>query len=135
LQQFTTLGHSFFTRPCNDEHQGRRIVNEALLLSILSQAAHGGECYRTKDRRVTTLREFQLLVETAQHAVRDGLIEASFQAPSKGKLSAGLIRTFTVLSITPAGTERLAELGARRLPASSGVPVTNAATPARPASR
>jgi hypothetical protein len=110
-------------------------VNEALLLSILGQAAHGGECYRTKDRRVTTLREFQLLVETAQHAARDGLIEASFQAPSKGKLSAGLIRTFTVLGITPAGTERLAELGARRHAPPTGVATSNPAASARHSNR
>jgi hypothetical protein len=110
-------------------------VNEALLLSILRKAAHGGECYRTKDRRVTTLREFQLLVETAQNAARDGLIEASFQAPSKGKLSAGLIRTFTVLAITPVGTERLAQLGSRRHARADNVPVKTAAIPERHSTR
>lgn len=90
------------------------MVNEALLVSILRKACAGAECYRTRDRRISTLREFQLVVETAQHALAEGLIEASFQGPSKGKLSAGLIRTFTVQAITPDGVERLAQLGDRR---------------------
>lgn len=89
-------------------------MNEALLLSILRKAAGGSECYQTRDRRVTTLREFQLLVETAQHAAGDGLIQAQFNAPSRGKLSGGLIRTFTVVNITRTGAERLAELAAQR---------------------
>jgi hypothetical protein len=87
-------------------------VNEALLLSILRKAAHGGECYRTKDRRVTTLREFQLLVETAQHAARDGLMVA----------------------ITPVGSERLAQLGSRRHARAESTQV-NAVIPERHPSR
>lgn len=89
-------------------------VNEALLVNILRKAAAGAECYRTKDRRISTLREFQLVVETAQHARDEGLIEASFHGPSKGKLSGGLIRTFTVQAITRDGVERLAQLAAGR---------------------
>jgi hypothetical protein len=89
-------------------------VNDALLLAILRKATEGPECYRPKDHRVPTLREFQLMVDSARQAHRDGLIEGIFQLPSKGKITSGLVRSFTVSAITSVGLERLDQLSTHR---------------------
>ena len=90
------------------------LLNEALLLRILRAAALGPELYRPKDKRVPTLREFQLMVETAEQACANGLIEASFKQPSKGKITQGLVRYFTVTGITPEGRNILRTRNAQR---------------------
>jgi hypothetical protein len=84
------------------------LLNEALLLRILRAAAIGPQSYRPKDKRIPTLREFQLMVETAEQASANGLIEASFKQPSKGKITQGLVRHFNVEGITPKGMQHLA---------------------------
>jgi len=89
-------------------------MSDALLFTLLNGATRGFEAHRTKDRKAPTLREFQLVVQTAQRAVDEGLIEAYFQSPSRGKHTAGLIRGFDVIAITPAGLDRLARLSASR---------------------
>jgi hypothetical protein len=84
------------------------LLNEALLLRILRAAANGPQSYRPKDKRIPTLREFQLMVETAEQACDNGLIEASFKQPSKGKITQGLVRHFNVTGITRKGLQHLA---------------------------
>ncbi len=88
-------------------------MNVALLLKILRKATGGAETYHPQDHTVPALRAFQLMVETAREADEEGLIEASFQSPSKGKTTAGLVRSFIVKEITRSGLERLAHLSAR----------------------
>ncbi len=88
-------------------------MTDVLLREILRKARSGEEMYAAKDRRVATLREFQLMVDAAKAARDDGLVEAWFHTPSRGKISGGLIRAFRLVGITPAGSERLAELTRR----------------------
>jgi hypothetical protein len=99
-----------FTYVWNDGLSKGGDVEDILLREILNKARAGEEMYAAKDRRIATLREFQLMVDAAKAAYEDGLVEALFQTPSRGKISGGLIRAFTLVGITPAGAERLAQL-------------------------
>lgn len=91
-------------------------MNDALLLGILRKAVTGPETFRPHDHRVASLREFQLVVDTAQQAHEEGLIEASFQPPSKGKTTAGLVRSFIIADITQEGLLEIERLNAQARP-------------------
>ena len=98
-------------------------MSDALLFTLLEGAGRGFEAHRTRDRKAPSVREFQLVVQTAQRAVEEGLIEAYFQAPSRGKHTAGLIRGFDVVAITPAGLDRLSRLRESRQSAATATAI------------